>query len=32
VRNLVTHSWLRLVVEDAGVCYRWTSTACWQPL
>ena len=32
VRDLVTHSWLRLVVEDAGMCYRWTPTASWQPL
>lgn len=32
VRNLVTHNWLRLVVEDAGGWYRWTSAATWQPL
>jgi uncharacterized protein YbcC (UPF0753/DUF2309 family) len=32
VRDLVTHNWLRLVVEDAGACYRWTPTAGWQLL
>ena len=32
VRNLVTHGWLRLVVEDAGTCYRWTTTASWQQI
>ena len=32
VRDLVTHSWLRLVVEDAGARYRWTPTAGWQLL
>jgi uncharacterized protein YbcC (UPF0753/DUF2309 family) len=32
VRNLVTHGWLRLVVEDAGTCYRWTATASWQQI
>jgi hypothetical protein len=32
VRDLVTHAWLRLVVEDAGARYRWTPTAGWQRL
>ena len=32
VRDLVTHNWLRLVVEDAGACYRWTPTAGWKLL
>jgi uncharacterized protein YbcC (UPF0753/DUF2309 family) len=32
VRDLVTHNWLRLVVEEAGERYRWTPTAGWQLL
>ena len=32
LRDLVTHNWLRLVVEDLGACYRWTPTADWQLL
>lgn len=32
VQNLVTHGWLRLIVEDAGICYRWTASANWKPI
>ncbi|MFM7250303.1 MAG: YbcC family protein [Planctomycetaceae bacterium] len=32
VRDLVTHNWLRLVVEDAGTRYRWTPAAAWRSL
>ena len=32
VRDLVTHAWLRLVVDDAGARYRLTRTAGWQLL
>ena len=32
VQNLVTYGWLRLIVEDAGICYRWTASATWKPI